>query len=72
MVKVCFRLTEAGEVKVDIDGPKTLDWVLNESAAKAGLELGGVIAIRNGKVIQTETLIDDGDTIDVFPALSGG
>ena len=72
MVKVCFRLTEAGEVKVDINEPKTLEWVLKNSAAQAGVELGGVIAIRNGKVIQSETLIDDGDTIDIFPALSGG
>ena len=72
MVKVCFRLTDTGEVEVDIAGSKTFEWVLKKSAAQAGLNYGGIIAVRNGKVITAETLIHDGDTIDVFPALSGG
>lgn len=72
MVTVCFRLTDTGEVEVEAAGAKTLEWILKKSAAQAGIEVGGVIAVRNGKVINAETLIDDGDTIDVFPALSGG
>ncbi len=72
MVTVCFRLSDAGEVEVDMVGPKTLEWVLAKSAAQAGVELGGVIAVRNGTVITAQTLLKDGDKIDVFPALSGG
>ena len=72
MVKVCFRLTDIGEVEVETGGSQTFDWVLKTSAAQAGVDVGGVIAIRDGKVITAETLIHDGDTIDVFPALSGG
>lgn len=72
MVTVYFRLTDAGEVEVEAAGGKTLEWVLQKSAAQAGIELGGVIAIRDGKVITAETSIIDGDKIDVFPALSGG
>lgn len=72
MVTVCFRLTDTGEVEVDTAGSKTLEWVLQKSAAQAGVEVGGVIAIRNGKVITVDTRINDGDIIEVFPALSGG
>lgn len=72
MVTVCFRLTDAGEVEVHIAESKSLEWVLKKSAAQAGVKLGGVIAIRNGKVITPDTLISDGDKIEVFPALSGG
>lgn len=72
MVTVDFRLTDIGEVEVEVNEAKTLEWLLNKSAAQAGIELGGVIVIRNGKVISAETLIDDGDKIEVFPALSGG
>jgi sulfur carrier protein ThiS len=72
MVKVDFRLTDTGEVEVEVNEAKTLEWLLKKSAAQVGIELGGVIAIRNGKVITADTLIDDGDRIEVFPALSGG
>jgi sulfur carrier protein ThiS len=72
MVTVNFRLTDAGEVEVEVNESKTLEWLLKKSAAQAGIEVGGVIVIRDGKVITAETMIDDGDKIDVFPALSGG
>ena len=58
MVIVCFRLTDAGEVKIDIPEPKPLEWILQKSSAQAGIELGGVIAIRSGKVITAETLVN--------------
>jgi sulfur carrier protein ThiS len=72
MVTVCFRLTDTGEMEIDVAGSKTFEWVLNTCATQARVKFGGVIAIRNGKVITAETLIHDGDTIEVFPALSGG
>lgn len=41
-----------------------------------GIELGGIIAIRNGKghgkVIKENTVVEDGDEIDIFPAIFGG
>lgn len=41
-------------------------------AAKATIQLGGIIAIRNGSVIQKSDLVENGDEIDIFPAISGG
>lgn len=72
MVTVNFKLSEAGSVRLDIAGPEKLEQVLEQCAARAGIELGGVIAVRNGRVITVQNLVADGDEIDVFPAISGG
>jgi sulfur carrier protein ThiS len=37
-----------------------------------GIEIGGVIAIRQGQVITKNSIVEDGDEIDIFPAISGG
>ena len=72
MVTVNFRLTEAGEVNVELNEPQPLARVLDQAASHAGIELGGVIAVRSGQVITLDTPINDDDIIDVFPAISGG
>lgn len=72
MVSVHFKLSEAGSVSLSLGEATTCDDVLQECAAKAGVELGGYIAIRNQKVISPSTLIHGDDEIDVFPAISGG
>lgn len=72
MVTLRFRLSEVDEVKVNLREPQQLHQVLQKGAAQAGIELGGVIAIRNGKVITPATFIDCDDCIEVFPAISGG
>lgn len=72
MVKVNFKLSEAGSVSLSIDAPEPLETVLKLSAAKAGLELGGYIAVRAGKVVTGNDIIGKDDEVDIFPAISGG
>lgn len=72
MVKIHFKLSEVGTVSLDIAGTEKLEEVLERCAAKAGIEIGGVIAVRNGRVITGHASVDNGDEIDIFPAISGG
>lgn len=72
MVTVTFRLSEAGTVKLKLTEPQPLKDVLKKCAETANIELGGFIAIRDGKVITAETPVEEADIIEVFPALSGG
>ena len=72
MVTVNFRLTETGEVNVELNDPLPRAKVLDNAANLAGIELGGIIAVRSGQVITLETQINNNEIIDVFPAISGG
>ncbi len=72
MVKVIFKLSEAGSVELALTQPETLQNVVNQCAAQAGIELGGYIAIRDGKVITAKKIVDVDDVIELFPAISGG
>lgn len=72
MVTVTFKLSEAGSVSLTIDKPQPLQAVLDEAALQGGIELGGFIAVCNGRVITGDNLVAENDTVDVFPAISGG
>lgn len=72
MVRLCFRLTEAGNVEVEISEPQQLDVVLHKGAVQAGIEVGDYLAVRDGNVIKGDSVVREGDTIDIFPAISGG
>ncbi len=72
MVSVNFKLTDIGKIEVSIKKQQTLATVLQHCRTLTGVELGGIIAIRSGKVIREHTLIEDGDEIEIFPAISGG
>lgn len=72
MVTLHFRLCEIGSVHMDIAGPEKLENILERCAAEAGIELGGVIATKDGKVLLSQDLVQDADVIEVFPAISGG
>lgn len=72
MVIVNFKLREATPVELELTQPELLGDVLERSAKIACLELGGVIAVRNGRVVSHKDLIHQDDVLDVFPALSGG
>lgn len=72
MVTVNFKLFEIGRIEVSIEKHETLATLLRHCTAQAGIELGGIIAIRKGKVLKKNDLVEDGDEIDVFPAISGG
>lgn len=72
MVDVNFKLTDFGKIEVSLEKPESLATVLQQCIAQTGIELGGIIAIREGKVLKKTDLVEDQDTIDVFPAISGG
>ena len=72
MVIINFKLTNADKVTLEITAPGKLSELLPIAAQKAGVKLGGFIAIKNGKVITKEHLIDTCDEINIFPAISGG
>ncbi len=72
MVSVNFKLTDIGRIVVSLEKDQTLATVLQQCTGQAGIELGGIIAIRQGKVLKESDLVEDGDEIDVFPAISGG
>jgi sulfur carrier protein ThiS len=72
MVTVAFKLSEIGTVSLDIDEPVPFSRVLHLCAQKTSTDIGGVIAVRDGRLLSQEDLVHNGDHIDVFPAISGG
>lgn len=72
MVSIHFKLTDIGRLHLRIEQPETLAAVLRQCTAQTDFELGGIIAIRKGTVLKENDLVQDGDEIDIFPALSGG
>lgn len=72
MVTLVFKLSDSGSVQMEVAEPQPLDRVLQKCAAEKDIDLGGFIAIRNGEVITGETIVEDNDIIDIFPAISGG
>lgn len=72
MVRVHFRLTDAGPVDIPLAGSLPFAEVLALAIGKSGYRPGGYIAVRAGRVIGAADLVEDGEHIDIFPALSGG
>ncbi len=72
MVTINFKLTNKDKVVLEINAPEKLSQLLPIAAQKAGVTLGGFIAIRSGKVITKKDLIETCDEINIFPAISGG
>ncbi|MBU1566139.1 MAG: MoaD/ThiS family protein [Proteobacteria bacterium] len=72
MVRVTFKLTEVGRVELDLPTPLLFREVLQHCVTRTGYTPGGYIAVRKGKVVSAGDMIEDGDEIDIFPALSGG
>lgn len=59
-------------MQLDIAAPATFKKVLDQCALKNGHEIGAVIAVKNGQVLSLQDTVSSGDSIDVYPALSGG
>jgi len=72
VVTVTFKLSEAPPVSLTIDQPQPLQSVLDAAARQAGVDLGGFIAVCNGRVITGQELVAEDDSVEVFPAISGG
>ncbi len=72
MVRVNFKLTEVGRIELDLQAPLLFQEVLQHCVVRTGYTPGGYIAVRKGKVVNLGDMIEEGDEIDIFPALSGG
>lgn len=72
MVIITFRLSEIGRIEIPLTGTEKWETVVQRCAAHAGVALGGILAVRRGTLLRGADLIEDGDEIDAFPALSGG
>lgn len=72
MVTLNFKYTQHGVVEIDLHNPVSLATLLEALSFKKELVSGGFIAVRNNQVIQPEETVQDGDTIIIFPPLSGG
>jgi sulfur carrier protein ThiS len=72
MVTLHFKLNELGTVTLETNQPEQLDLLIKRCAAGSENDPGGYIAIRNGKVIKGDSLIEDGETVTILPAISGG
>jgi molybdopterin converting factor small subunit len=72
MVTVNFKLSDIGRIEIPLSKQETLATVLQQCRRQSGIELGGIIAVRCGKVMTKSDLVQNGDEIDVFPAISGG
>ena len=72
MVIVNFRLSEIGRVEISLNDPEKWETLVQRCAGRSGFELGTILAVRRGRLLQGDDLVADGDEIEVFPALSGG
>jgi len=72
MVIFNFKLMEIGEIRFHLSNPERLDAVLRQCTAAKEVNLDSYIAVRNGKVVSAETLVSNGDIVDILPAISGG
>jgi molybdopterin converting factor small subunit len=72
MVRITFKLSEIGRMEIPLAGPEKWQILVDRCAARAGVELGGILAVRGGTLLRGHDLVEDSDEIDVFPAISGG
>ena len=72
MVIVNFRLSEIGRVVISLNDSEKWETLVQRCAARSAIELGTILAVRRGRLLQGDDLVADGDEIEVFPALSGG
>lgn len=72
MVTVHFKLTDAEPVTLSISAPVELHSILEMCRAELNEEFGSVMVFRNSKIITDDDLVSPSDTLEVFPAISGG
>ena len=72
MVTVHFKLIERGPVRLDTDRAETLETILRMCGDELAEPIGAVIVIRSGKVVSRQALVEQNDTLHVYPAMSGG
>lgn len=54
--------------EIEVDGPRTVGRLLTE----LGLNREAHLVIRNGTLVPGDTRLDEADTVEVRPVISGG
>ena len=73
MVKLNFKLSDLKSLEIEIVKPETLAHVLALYRERTSIDdIGGFIATRNSRMITLNQIVEDGDEINIFPAISGG
>ncbi len=72
MVTVNFKLMDIGTIHIDIHKAEPMEKVLQLCGGKATVDFDTIIAVRRSTIVKRTDLVEDGDVIDLFPAISGG
>ena len=72
MVTVNFKLMDIGTITVDIHKPEPMAKVLQLCGTTPSVDFATIIAVRNSRIVKRDEMVEDGDSIDIFPAISGG
>jgi len=72
MVTVHFRLSEIGQIELELEAAAPWSSVVQRCAVADQIDVDGILAVRAGKVLGGEDIVNNDDVIDVFPAISGG
>lgn len=72
MVTVRFKLADTDQIQLTTNNPESLEAILKRCNESLEEPLGSVIVIRDGKVVPGQNLVEPGDILDVYPAISGG
>ena len=72
MVTLYFKLSDRAAIQIPVRQPETLGDLLERVSQETGTELGSYIAVRQGKVMARHQIVEDQDSIEIFPAISGG
>jgi len=72
LVTLKFKLSDRDDLVVSLSETETLGDLLSRVSRETGTELGGVIAVRQGKVMARSQIVEDQDIIEIYPAISGG
>jgi molybdopterin converting factor small subunit len=72
MVTINFKLMDIGSIEVDIHKPEPMEKVLQLCDTCSKVDFRAIIAVRNGTIMKGHDLVEDGDIINIFPAISGG
>jgi sulfur carrier protein ThiS len=64
---IVVKNRQSGEMK-KVQGPKTVHDLLRE----LNLVEGSVLVMRQGDLLTRDTRLEDGDTVEIIPVISGG
>ncbi len=72
MVTFRFKLSDRADLEIPLSAPENLGDLLDRVSRETDMKLGGVIAVRQGRVVAGHKTVEDQDVIEIYPAISGG